>query len=219
MATSPRTGASSPLGALPLIAHSHAEAIVAYRGGIAVSAARFLADVGQLAGRLGQTRHVLNACADRYHFSVGLAACIVSGRLSLLPSTHTREVIHQLRVFAPDAVCLTDEDHCAIGLPRVRYPTDATGERPVPYTVPAIDAAQRVAYVFTSGSTGTPLPYAKTWGSLVGCVREESRRLGLDGAAWSILATVPPQHMYGLESSVLMALTAGHALCAAMSAG
>ena len=62
--------------------------------------------------------------------------------------------------------------------------------------------------MFTSGSTGTPIPYRKTWGPLVACVREESRRLGLGGAAWSMLATVPPQHMYGFESSVLMALRA-----------
>ncbi len=97
MATSPRTGPSSPLATLPLLGHGSADATVAYRGGVAVSAARFLADVAALEPLLGASGHVLNACADRYRFAVGLAACIVSGRVSLLPSTHTREVIRQLR--------------------------------------------------------------------------------------------------------------------------
>ena len=166
-----------------------------------------------MAELLGDGAHVLNACSDRYHFAVGLAACLTRGKVSLLPSTHTPEVIRQLRAFAPDVVCLSDESECAIALPRVRYPAGAAalpaGEAPVPM----IEAARVAAYVFTSGSTGTPVPHRKTWGRLLACVREESLRLGLaDGTA--LVATVPPQHMYGFESSVLMALAGGHALCA-----
>ena len=178
-----------------------------------------------MAERLGAGRHVLNACTDRYHFTVGFAATLVSGRLSLLPSTHTAEVIRQLRAYAPDVVCLTDADDCDIELPRVPYPRTAaasdasppgTPAVPAPsMSVPAIGAAQPAAYVFTSGSTGTPVPHRKSFGPLIACVGEEARRLGIaDGASRAIVATVPPQHMYGLESSVLMALATGHALCA-----
>jgi acyl-coenzyme A synthetase/AMP-(fatty) acid ligase len=42
-------------------------------------------------------------------------------------------------------------------------------------------------------------------------VRAEAQRLGI-GAAHAILGTVPPQHMYGLESTVLMPLQCGAAL-------
>jgi acyl-coenzyme A synthetase/AMP-(fatty) acid ligase len=198
---------------LPLIGHCRTDAVVAYRGGVAVSAGQFLADVTQLEAILGGTRHVLNACADRYRFSVGLAACIVSGRANLLPPTSVREVISQLRGFAPDAVCLTDEEDCTIDLPLIRYPARALPPASS-FHVPLIDEAQVVAYVFTSGSTGAPVPWRKTFGRVAACVREESRRLGLDGSGAAIVATVPPQHMYGLESSVLMPLTTGHALCA-----
>lgn len=171
---------------------------------------------------LGSGSHVLNACADRYHFAVGLAAGLLSGKVSLLPSTHTPEMIRQLTAFAPDVICLTDEASCGIALPKVTYPREAapTGAgaaapAAADSAVPGIDAAQLVAYVFTSGSTGTPLPYRKSWGRLVDCVRVEAERLGLSTAApWAILATVPPQHMYGFESSVLMAMAGGHALCA-----
>ena len=201
---------------MPLIAHSSADAVVAYRAGVALSAGQFLADVALVREALGDGAHVLNVCADRYRFTVGFAAGLLAGKVSLLPSTHTPEVIRQLRAFAPDTVCLTDSDECDIELPQVRYPGEANGSPGViPFAVPQVESTRLAAYVFTSGSTGTPLPYRKTWGPLVQCVREEARRLDLRGPApWSIVATVPPQHQYGFESSVLMALGGAHALCA-----
>jgi len=183
---------------------------------------QFLVDVRRLARAFPPCTHVLNACTDRYHFTVGLAAAVVSGRVSLLPSSQAPQMTRQLGAFAPDAICLTDEADCRMELPRLLYPPEPPGRSAedaataaVAQEVPQVDRAQLAAYVFTSGSTGTPLPHRKSFGPLVGCVREEARRLGLSGAArWAILATVPPQHMYGFESSVLLALGCGHALCA-----
>ena len=189
--------------------------MVAYRAGAPLSARQFLHDVGQVRALLGPGRHVLNACTDRYHFSVGFAAGLTAGKVSLLPSTHTPEVIRQLRSFAPDAICLTDAANCEIALPQVRYPTGETAPEGTMPPVPQIEATQLATCVFTSGTTGTPVPYRKTFGPLYRCVREEAPRLGMEpGTPWSIVATVPPQHMYGFESSVLMALANGHALCA-----
>ena len=87
-------------------------------------------------------------------------------------------------------------------------------ETKVPWqSMPEIEHDQLAAYVFTSGSTGTPLPYRKTWGRLVNCVRYEAERLDLlDGRSHAIVGTVPPQHMYGFESTVLLALQSGNAL-------
>jgi acyl-coenzyme A synthetase/AMP-(fatty) acid ligase len=157
---------------------------------------------------------VLNACTDRYYFTVGLAAALISGRVSLLPSSRAPETMRQLGAFAPDVICLTDEDD-STALPHVLYPRGPASPDAANGGVPQIDEAQLLAFVFTSGSTGTPLPYRKSFGRLLSCAREEARRLDLAGGApWAILATVPPQHMYGLESSVLLALGSGHALCA-----
>ena len=201
---------------MPLIGHSSTEAVLAYRAGAPLSVRQFLHDLERVRAALGPSAHVLNACADRYRFTVGFAAAVTAGKVSLLPSTHTPEVIRQLQAFAPDAVCLTDRPDCDIQLPQVRYPSDAPAPRhgAVP-PMPQIQTHQLATCVFTSGSTGTPVPHAKTFGPLVQCVREEAVRLGLTSdAPWSIVATVPPQHMYGFESSVLMALACGHALCA-----
>jgi len=66
--------------------------------------------------------------------------------------------------------------------------------------------------VFTSGSTGNPQPHAKTWAGLVGSVQAEASGLGLSpDKPCAIVGTVPPQHMYGFESTVLMAWSGGHA--------
>jgi acyl-coenzyme A synthetase/AMP-(fatty) acid ligase len=165
---------------------------------------------------------VLNTCADRYHFTVGLAAALVSGRASLLPSSQAPEMMRQLGAFAPDVICLADEAESSYGLPRMAYPreridgdSDDACSTGASIRMPLIDEAQLLAYLFTSGSTGTPLPYRKSFGRLIACVREQARRLDLWGAQrWAILATVPPQHMYGLEASVLLPLANGHALCA-----
>ncbi len=159
----------------------------------------------------------MNACSDRYRFTVAFCAGLLTEKVSLLPSTHTPEVIRQLREFAPDAFCVTDDVHCSINLPRVTYPDatlsgTASPDEAAPIEIPADQSA---AYVFTSGSTGTPVPYRKTWGRLASCVRIEADRLGLAGRGpFTIVATVPPQHMYGFESTVLLALQSGNAFSA-----
>jgi acyl-coenzyme A synthetase/AMP-(fatty) acid ligase len=196
--------------------------VIAYRAGVPVRARAFLADVMRVAAALPQRQHVLNACSDRYRFTVAFAASLVANKVSLLPSTHTPEVIRQLTEFAPDVFCLTDDARCQIDLPRVRFPETADGipghgpaENTEPWQPLQIEADRLAAYVFTSGSTGTPLPYKKTWGRLVNCVRFEAERLGLlDGRSHAIVGTVPPQHMYGFESTVLLALQSGNAFSA-----
>jgi acyl-coenzyme A synthetase/AMP-(fatty) acid ligase len=186
--------------------------VLAYRAGAPVRASEFLADVVRLAAALPGGAYILNTCTDRYRFTVGFAAALVANKVSLLPSTYTPAVIRELTVFAPDVFCLTDDGRCEIDLPRTLYSDPPPAHHWPP---PEIDSEALAAHVFTSGSTGTPLPYRKTWGRLVQCVRDGAQRFGmLDGRYYSLVGTVPPQHMYGFESTVLLALQAGAALCA-----
>ena len=197
---------------LPLLGHACLGADLAWRDGERLSVARFLGDVHRLAALLPPGGHVLNICADRYRFTVGLAASLLAGKVSLLPSTHTPETVRQLAAFAPDAFCLADAP-CDIDLPQFHYPELAGADHAGP--IPAVAADQLVACVFTSGSTGTPVPHRKTWGALVRNAAAEAERLGLSPAApHAIVGTVPPQHMYGFESTVLLALQGGGAFWA-----
>jgi acyl-coenzyme A synthetase/AMP-(fatty) acid ligase len=199
---------------IPLIAHSRPDDVFAYRNGRTITAAQFLGQAAQLAALLPNAP-VLNACADRYHFAVGLAAATIAGSRSLLPPTHTPEVIRFLRSGAHGAICLTDTEACSIELPQIHY-SELPPSGPEHWPPPAIPAAQAIADVFTSGSTGVPVPHRKHWGLLVKCVRIEAVRLLLERQQpAALVATVPAQHMYGLETSVLLAMQTGAPLCAA----
>jgi acyl-coenzyme A synthetase/AMP-(fatty) acid ligase len=210
---------------LPLLFHSSSAQTIAWRDGSPVSVREFLADVTRLAKALPQGGHVFNMCTDRYRFAVGLCATLVAGKISLLPSAHTPEAVRQLASFAPDTFCLHDSAHCTVELPRFRFPlesgatdvdscadtcADASATTLAEVAVPQIDAAQIMAYLFTSGSTGVPVPHGKKWGDLVKCLRTSAARLGLaELGACTLVGTVPPQHMYGFENTVLLALIGG----------
>ncbi len=204
---------------LPLITHSSPDAIVAWRNGIAITVENFLAEVEYLATLLPAGKHVLNVCRDRYHFAVGLAAAIVSNKVSLLPPTHTIEMVEQLKAFSAEVFCLHDNPDCDIAMSRICYPKTSKpqfGSDAAKKIMPQIDVKQLVAIVFTSGSTGSPIPHSKSWGSLVRNVQAQAQRLGLTtDTQYSIIGTIPPQHMYGFESTVLLPLQSGNALCSA----
>ena len=190
-------------------------AVVAWRRGLPITRARFLSDVAALAERLPDRGHVLNVATDRYRFAVGLAAAIVRGQISLLPPSTLPGIVVQLRSRFPDVYCLADSARVDIDLPQVLAEESDTGSV---ITMPMVPTDRTIAYVFTSGSTGTPTLHRKRWGSLVVNVRSEAERLGCDRRTrerpFAIVATVPPQHMYGFESSLLMAWQSGNALVA-----
>ena len=206
----------------PLVTHAHARDVLAYRLGQPITVAQFLADVTRLAAALPPGRHVLNACGDRYRFAVGVAAALLADKISLLPPTLTAEMVRQVRHFAPDVFCLSDQPR-SIDMAQLAW-TDAMTDcapanadaRSAPTGIPEIPASRTAAIVFTSGSTGAPVAHRKSWGGLVQSARAEAARLGLlDGRRHSIVATVAPQHMYGFESTVLIALQGGAAISAA----
>ena len=206
----------------PLITHSGAEDVLARSHGTPITAAGFLVDVRRLAAAFPTGRHVLNICGNRYRFAVGMAAALLVDKISLLPATLTAEMVHQVKAFAPDVFCLTDQPS-SIDAPQVSWEDAlAAGTTMMPgahadtYEVPQIPSGQTAAIVFTSGSTGLPVAHRKSWGGLVQSVRAEAARLGLqDGRRHCIVATVAPQHMYGFESTVLIALQSGAALFSA----
>lgn len=200
------------MSSLPLVSHVEPDSVVAWCADGAVTLQQFLAEVRQLVALLPAGTHMLNMCGDRYRFSVGLAAAIVARKVSLLPSTHTPGVVRDIKTFAPDVFCLTDSHSCAVDLPQLQYPAMQLSQSNA-FAVPQIDSKQLIAVVFTSGSTGAPQPHPKTWGALVSSVQSEALRLGLPhNTPCTVIGTVPPQHMYGFESTVVMAWCNGNTI-------
>lgn len=198
--------------AIPLTAHAHPDSTVAWRADGPVSRAQFVADVLRLVERLPAGASMLNVCEDRYRFMVGLAAALVAGKVSLLPASQSAETMRQLRDGHEDLFCLHDGKAEGIDLPTLCYP--ALAPTSTAQSVPAIDADRIAVILFTSGSTGTPVAQAKTWGALVRNGRAEAERLGLLQTGHIIIGTVPAQHSYGFESTVLLTL---HGNCAMWS--
>ena len=191
--------------------------VIAWRRGQGITRARFLRDVADLAVRLPQAEYVLNHCDDRYHFLVGLAATLRRGQVNLFPSSRAQQVLEQLKHEYLDLYCLTDQPDEPEAMDVFVY-TCASAD--IDATVPefpalAFPAQQRVALAFTSGSTGEPKRYLRTWGALVHETRVAGRRLGLvAGSGGLVVATVPPQHMYGFVYSVMLPVQFGHLLVA-----
>lgn len=199
---------------LPLLPENPDTLVVAYHQGRAIDRATFRRDVAQWAERLPAGRPILNLCHDRYLFAVALFAAISRGATSLLPNSTTAETLAALQAREPDLLCLSDRATAPEELPhwQVAVAPDAALHAP---PLPQIPADQRVAWVFTSGSTGTPQAHAKYFGPLVAISMAEARRLwAITGEPCAIVGTVPPQHMYGLESTVLLPLLGGGILSA-----
>jgi acyl-coenzyme A synthetase/AMP-(fatty) acid ligase len=194
---------------IPLIRHDSGDAAFAWRGGSVAGVDQFLWDVSRLAALLPDRQHIFNLCTDRYNFVVGFAAALLRQQINLLPPNYTPSLIEQLAQRYPDVYCLTDAASAHGSLETVFFPQSIEPDSGI-RTVPAIPEQQTAAIVFTSGSTGQPVPHAKSWGGLVKSALAAAERLGVGAyPGLSILGTVPPQHMYGLESTALIAMHGG----------
>jgi acyl-CoA synthetase (AMP-forming)/AMP-acid ligase II len=207
----------SPAELLPLLAPRDPDAPLAWRHGRPVSAREFLADVARLAPQLPEGGPAVNLCTDRYAFALGLAAALVRGQTSLLPPDARPDTLARLTEPGGRTYALADDPALDTPcMPRVliehRPPPEPAGDP----AMPMIAADLHAASLLTSGSTGTPQPHAKSWRTLVGDVAAAVGRLSeLLGrpslAGLTLVATVPVQHSYGLESSALLAMLGGAA--------
>jgi len=202
------------MNTLPLLPGFAPTQTLAYRQHHPVSQAAFLSDVLALAQRLPSTGHVFNLCTDRYWFSVSLFAAISRGVVSLLQSSTAPEHMARLAADYPDAVCLHDRAMPAVaGLPQLlvtaaHAPAGVAAHAMQP--MPQIPRNQCIARIFTSGSTGQPQAHTMTFWRMHTCALAEAKRMWeVAGAPCAVLGTVSPQHMFGLEASVLLPIFGG----------
>ncbi len=191
---------------VPLLGHASLDDVFAWRADGPVRVRDFIADAEALAALLPSGRHQLNVCHDRYRFAVGFAAGLLRGKTSLQPASQSAETLRQIAAECPDVYCLSDGEFDSLDLPRFTFPAMPAVDAAKVAKIPAIPAELIAARLFTSGSTGRPVAHDKTWGKLVRNGRVEAERLGLLRQPHSIVGTVPAQHSYGFESTVLLAL-------------
>jgi acyl-coenzyme A synthetase/AMP-(fatty) acid ligase len=190
-----------------LAVHASGTDVVAVREGRTIRRIEFIGDVLALAARLPDHEYVINLCADRYRFTVALCAALCRRQITLLPPGTAPGVLKAVADDYPDVYALTE----------TRFPTERCMVYPDQLhggdsscAVPAVAAEQLAVVLFTSGSTGRPKPVPKSWGTLVRSAKGAGDRLGVGRLAEAkLIGTVPHQHSYGLESTILLGLQHG----------
>lgn len=197
------------------LTHGAATRAVAFDAQGETTLAQFEREVRGVAALLPAGRYAINLCEDRHRFLVAFCAAALRGQTTLLPSSRAAAVVDEVLAQHPHSYCLGDDA--------------LTPEPPhywrLPETLPQLDGealmiddAALVAIGFTSGSTGQPTPNTKTWAAFRASTAQNFAALadllgqhdGDNVEAGSgnthVVATVPPQHMYGMEMSVLLPL-------------
>lgn len=192
----------------PLLEPARVDLPLLFHGERLIDGESFLAEVDRIACRLPDRRHVVNLCRDRCRFLLGFAASLSRGQTTLLPPNRTEAALRAVQAEYPDSYVLCDLDTSVVDGTSVRLdpPRFAAARSP---TNPLVPATHLAAVAFTSGSTGSSQACHKTWGLFCRSVDLIAAHLGVRGAMpHYAVATVPPQHMYGLETTILLALRA-----------
>jgi acyl-coenzyme A synthetase/AMP-(fatty) acid ligase len=194
----------------PLIAHYRPDNVLSWEADGPRSVREFLAHVAELAHGLPDHSSVLNLLRSRYEFLVGFAAAMLRGQVTLLPQSRAPQTLRRIAGEYRDCYALTERDDVVEGLPSVSIPYRGNDRLSVISKIPQIPLDQQVAVAFTSGSTGQPTPNRKTWRALVSAAQGTGSRFGVKaGHCRAVVATVPHQHMFGLEASVMLPLQHG----------
>lgn len=167
-----------------------------------VSVGAFLARAQALAHRIPEGSPVINLCQDRLAFSVTFAAAIISGGCNLLPANRLKATVDDLVDAFAGAVTVADQPLEGFASRRLD-PAVALADHGVAQSIPRIPSEQLAAVVFTSGSTGRSSRIEKSWRTLHDSSLINLAQLDPPHGA-RLLATVPTQHMWGLETSVLI---------------
>ena len=194
----------------PLIHAYQPAAPIMFRHSRPISQQNFIAHVIALSQRLPKTPYLINLCRDRYDFAVVFCAALVNGTVNLLPPNAQLQTIEEVVADYPGCCVVVDDDKklpevLTIDLRNEPSDTELLTIESEP-NLPWVKGEQLAAIAFTSGTTGKPSPNQKLWRNLVGSARLLATRFVAQGERPYIVATVPSQHMYGLEMTLMMAL-------------
>ena len=188
----------------PLINNFNPQRPIVKKGDRVITQGELIAQAKHLAQQLPQGDHYINLCQCRHHFLVSFCAAIIKHSTTLLPPNRQADTVNELCYRYKKTVILKDTDNDAYQHTQVDI-TELLKHNITPATqTVAIDSDSTAVIAFTSGSTGKPSAVIKSWKTLTGTAESLAARFTTKEK--NIVATVPSQHMYGLEMTTMMAL-------------
>lgn len=159
----------------------------------------------------GGTRYPVCLCLEnRGHMAAALLAALTGGPALLLPYAFSAQIlsdarrnVHFSHALVPGQGRLPDE---VTGIPIPEPGTEPLAVQSIPNRLLEPDATW--AYLFTGGSTGSPRIWSKSPRNLLMEAANLAKAFQIEKDD-VILATVPPNHIYGLLYSVLLPLVSG----------
>ena len=199
---------------LPISGHLSEDSIVALWRGRRITSRVFWGHIKSLVRQLPEKQFAINVCEDRYLFLVSFFAALIKGQTNLLPASKVQSLIEEMAADYNGSYILSDSE--TIRCDYLLTPADFGSEVNLAPEELNIKADHIAAVVFTSGSTGKSKPNIKSWGSLHAEALLAIERFSINSDSISaIVATVPPQHMYGLETSIIVPMLSGLAIVCA----
>jgi len=189
------------------ITYRKSQEIIALRAGHEVDVGHFIKLARSLASRLPRHRYVFNLFTNRFDYLLGFCGSVIAGQCTLMPPNKLQSTLDELKQTYPDSYFL-ESSELSEAVSAAESPT-TVGDLAPGDEIPLIPADQLCAIAFTSGSTGMPSPNRKYWETLrTGSFGNVALMLGSAVDRVNIVATVPPQHMWGLETTILFPLFA-----------
>lgn len=145
---------------------------------------------------------IINLCEDRYHFLVTFTASILERRTTIMPLNKSEGELARLKSSNKEVLLIDDANIENICQTHMKSLSDNFS-----WNIDLIPQNMIVAVLYTSGSTGTPTAHPKSWRQLLDGAQQVYTRFKFNQKSQiSIIATVPPQHMFGFEMSIMLPL-------------
>ena len=166
----------------------------------AISYLQLFSHAQQLSSRLPDKNYAINLCQNRYLFAVSYLAVLLKQQINLLPANQASQTLNQLLKTYPQSYCLTDNPKTQgqYFLVEDNFSTEISA-------LPPINPQKISSISFSSGTTGQPKSTEKSWGEFQQAAQLAVKQLDLNKSL-TLISTVPPQHMYGLETSLFWPL-------------
>ena len=157
---------------------------------------------------LGDEKPALLPFCSRFgDFLAAVAAARHAGLRVVLPNDAGFAAVNTVIAETGDVIVLAsagDDTSGLTGMRAVHVVADApAGTAPLDW---GVTAAAGIS-LFTSGTTGVPVRHTHPFAMLHAGAEKWAAMIGAPGQAKTLVSTVPPQHMYGLESSIMLPLS------------